>query len=43
MLERHYVRPSGFKSDRDWWIATKAILAVVIGAAGAYVVHVTIL
>ena len=38
MLKRHYIRPSGFKSDREWWIITKYLSAVVIALVAAYVV-----
>ena len=43
MLKRHYIRPSGFKSDRDWWIVTKFLGVVVISLGSAYVVAMYIL
>ena len=38
-FERHEILPSGLKVDRHWWHTTKLVIAVVIGAVAAIMVH----
>ena len=43
MLERHVVRPSGLKVERDWWIVAKVVALVVAAMVAGYLVSTTLL
>ena len=38
-FDRHEILPSGLKVDRHRWYFAKLVIAVVIGAVAAIVVH----
>jgi len=42
MFERHEMLPGGLKIEREWWIATKLLIIVVVAAGAAYLVHTVI-